>query len=190
VRKKDTEIISLLKKSFRFFLELDHETPLPIRNLYRSKPTLGNDRIAAAVGACSRFPGSDLLVIDAGTAITLDLVTADMTYHGGNISPGKSIRFRALHEFTANLPLVSAEEMQGKMGTDTESAITSGVLQGIIFELEGYINEQKKRYPDLKVVLSGGDAIIFDKMLKNTIFVDSNLNLYGLQRILEYNAEG
>ena len=149
-----------------------------------------HDRIAAAVGAWARFPGSDLLVIDAGTAITIDLVRADHTYLGGNISPGTSMRFRALHEFTANLPLVKTEGRPGMMGEDTGSAIRSGVVRGIVFELQGYINEQKIRYPDLKVVMTGGDAKIFEKMLKNTIFVDSNLNLYGLQRILEYNADG
>ena len=190
VRQKDPDMVALLEKSFGLFLVLDHNTPLPIQNLYRSKSTLGYDRIAAAVGASIRFPGSDLLVIDAGTAITIDLVTADKAYHGGNISPGKSMRFRALHEFTENLPLVRSVDTPGLMGRDTEGAIASGVLNGIIFELDGYINEQKRRYPDLKVVLTGGDAKIFDKMLKNSIFVDSNLNMFGLHRILEYNAEG
>ena len=190
VRQKDPDMISLLKETFGFFLVLDHNTPLPIRNLYKSKSTLGYDRIAAAVGASFRFPGSDLLVVDAGTAITIDLVTADKAYHGGNISPGTSLRFRSLHEFTENLPLVTADESPGLMGSDTEGAIASGVLNGIIFELNGYINEQKKRYPDLKVVMTGGDAKIFDKMLKKSIFVDSNLNMFGLHRILEYNAEG
>ena len=168
VRKKDLEMVSLLEKSCGFFLLLDHKTSLPIRNLYRSKSTLGYDRIAAAVGACTRFPGSDLLVIDAGTAITIDMVTADRAYHGGNISPGTSMRFRALHEFTDNLPLVTNYNTPPLMGSDTEGAIASGVLNGIIFELDGYISEQKKRYPDLKAVMTGGDAKIFDKMLKNS----------------------
>ena len=190
VRQKDPDMISLLEKSFGYFLVLDHNTPIPISNLYRSKSTLGYDRIAAAVGASIRFPGSDLLVIDAGTAITIDLVTADKAYHGGNISPGTSLRFRALHEFTENLPLVRSYDIPGRMGTDTEGAIAAGVMNGIILELDGYINEQKLRYPDLKVVMTGGDAKIFDKMLKNSIFVDSNLNMFGLHRILEYNAEG
>ena len=189
VRKEDAVLIAQLRDSCRFFLMLDHNTPIPIQNHYKSKSTLGYDRIAAAVGASSLFPGQNLLVIDAGTAITIDLLTSDNSYLGGNISPGFELRFRALHEFTENLPLIKGGQPSELMGSDTESAIVSGVVNGIIFELIGYINEQKLRYPDLKVVMTGGDANIFDKKLKNSIFVDSNLNLYGLHRILEYNAE-
>lgn len=190
VRKEDPELSAMLDGSFSTFLKLDHNTPLPIRNLYRSTSTLGYDRIAAAVGAGALFPGKNVLIIDTGTAITIDLLTADDSYLGGNISPGVSMRFRALHEFTENLPMVDAAWPAGEMGRDTTEAIRSGVLNGIVFELDGYITRQKTRYPDLKVVMTGGDAEIFDKRLKNSIFVDSNLNLYGLHRILEYNAEG
>ena len=189
VRKEDPGLIALMRDSFSLFLLLDHNTPVPIQNQYHSKSTLGYDRIAAAVGASYLFPCQNLLVIDAGTAITIDLVTSDNAYLGGNISPGLTLRFRSLHEFTDNLPLVHGNESSELMSRDTESAIASGVINGIIFELEGYINEQKLRYSDLKVVMTGGDAIIFVKKLKNSIFVDSNLNLFGLHRILEYNAE-
>jgi type III pantothenate kinase len=190
VRKEDPVLKSLLRESVGFFLPLDRNTPLPIKNLYRSKSTLGYDRIAAAVGANARFPEQDLLVIDAGTAITIDLVTADNAYLGGNISPGLSLRFRALNEFTDNLPLVKGDHISEYLGSNTESAIVSGVLNGIIYELDGYINELKSRYSDLRVIMTGGDVKIFDKKLKNSIFVDSKLNLFGLHRILQYNAEG
>jgi type III pantothenate kinase len=190
VKKKDSKLISILHERIEFFLLLDHNTSLPIRNLYKSKSTLGYDRIASAVGANKLFPDCNLLIIDVGTAITIDIVSADNAYLGGNISPGLSLRFRSLHEFTDNLPLVHWEESSGLMGIDTDSAILSGVLNGIIFELQGYIDRQKLRYSDLKVLMTGGDAKIFDKKLKNSIFVDSNLNLFGLHRILDYNAEG
>ena len=190
VKKKDSELISMLNERIGYFLLLDHDTPLPIRNLYKSKSTLGYDRIASAVGASKLFPGRNLLIIDVGTAITIDIVSADNAYLGGNISPGLSLRFRSLHDFTDNLPLVNWEESSELMGKDTESAILSGVLNGIIFELQGYIERLKLRYSDLKVLMTGGDAKIFDKKLKKTIFVDSNLNLFGLHRILDYNAEG
>ncbi len=189
VRKEDPGFISLLKESFRFCMVLDHRTRLPIRNLYRSKSTLGYDRIAAAVAANFRFPGRNILVIDAGTAITIDFVSADNTYRGGNISPGLNLRFRALNEFTDNLPLLEPAETYDLVGRDTDGAIVSGVLMGIVFELDRYIDEQKKRYTDLKVILTGGDAKVFDKKLKKPIFVDSDLNLFGLHRILEYNAD-
>ena len=99
------------------------------------------------------------------------------------------MRFRALHEFTGRLPQVEAAVQEVWLGADTESAIRAGVQQGIIFELDGYINEQKKRYPRLQVMMTGGDAVFFDKKLKNSIFVDLNLNLFGLHRILQYNVE-
>ena len=171
------------------YLLLDHQTPLPIRNRYLTKETLGYDRIAAAVEASARFPGQDILIIDAGTAITIDFVNSENEFLGGNISPGLLMRYRALHEFTGKLPLVEPADQDALLGDDTEGAIRAGVQNGIIFELDGYINEQKKRYPRLQILMTGGDAVFFDKNLKNYIFVDLNLNLFGLHRILEYNVE-
>ena len=189
VRKNESGLMAFLKEQAGFFLYLDHRTPLPIKNLYGSKTTLGYDRIAAAVGANFLFRDKDLLIIDMGTAITIDIVSADNAFRGGNISPGSAMRFRALHEFTDNLPLVKDKPRTAYPGVDTEGAIASGVQDGIVFELDGYINTLKIRYPELKVVMTGGDANVFAGKLKNSIFVDSNLNLLGLHRILEFNAE-
>lgn len=188
VRKDDAGYTVSLEKAGIQVMMLDYRTPLPLTNRYRSLSTLGRDRIAAAVGANSRFPGQNLLVIDAGTAITIDFVSSGNEYLGGNISPGLSMRFRSLHEFTDNLPLLAQSNFEDLLGDDTESAIRAGVQHGIIFEMDEYINRQKKRYPDLQVILTGGDAMFFDKKLKNSIFVDLNLNLYGLHRILDYNV--
>lgn len=188
VRKDDSGITPALEKAGIQVIMLDNHTPLPMANRYRSGTTLGRDRIAAAVGANTKFPGQNLLIIDAGTAITIDFVSSGNEYMGGNISPGLSMRFRSLHEFTDNLPLVAPNGTEDLLGYDTESAIRAGVQHGIIFELDEYIKRQKNRYPDLRVIITGGDAMFFDKKLKNSIFVDLNLNLYGLHRILDYNV--
>jgi type III pantothenate kinase len=188
VRKTSPSFAGLLREKGISLLTLDHRTPLPIRNLYRSKETLGYDRIAAAVEASERFPDKDVLIIDAGTAITIDFINARKEFTGGNISPGLQMRFRSLHEFTGRLPLVEPGDPGTLLGEDTEGAIRAGVQNGIVYELDGYINEQKKRYPHLRVLMTGGDAVFFDKKLKSTIFVDLNLNLFGLHRILEYNV--
>ncbi|MFP4059946.1 MAG: type III pantothenate kinase [Bacteroidota bacterium] len=182
------ELKNVKKHPFKI-LFLDHQTPVPIENLYRGKSTLGYDRLAAAVGASNIFPLANVLVIDAGTAITYDFINDKNQYLGGNISPGIETRFKALHQFTGRLPLVKINDNYMEIGDKTEEAIRSGVQQGVIFEVEGYINHFKEKFSDLKIVVSGGDAIFFDKRLKNSIFVNQNLVLTGLNRILEYNAE-
>jgi len=189
VRMDRPSFAGLLRDRGVRVLLLDHLTPLPIKNCYATKETLGYDRIAAAVEANARFPGQDILIIDMGTAITVDFINSENEFLGGNISPGLLMRFRSLHEYTGRLPLVEPADQDALLGDDTEHAIRAGVQNGIIFELDGYINEQKKRYPRLQVLMTGGDAVFFDKKLKNSIFVDLNLNLNGLHRILEYNVE-
>ncbi len=182
------EISDYLRTTFDFFLELDHNTALPISNLYETPATLGYDRIADAVGANTIFPGKNVLVIDAGTAITIDLVTQDAKFIGGNISPGAGTRARALNTFTDRLPRVDLEGEYPLLGRKTEEAIRAGILNGIVFELEGYIHRLSGEYDDLQIILTGGDANYFDKKLNYSIFVHSYLNLTGLNRILDYNA--
>lgn len=187
VRTYPEEIRSFLCSSFPRFIEFGHQTPVPIVNLYQSPHTLGYDRLASAIGASSLFPGENLLVIDAGTAVTYDLVTAENQFLGGNISPGLETRFRALHQFTGKLPLVSPKTDFPAMGTDTESAIRAGVQLGMIFEMERTIGYFNTIHKNLKVVLTGGDARFFEKTIKNPIFVQFNLALFGLNKVLEYN---
>jgi type III pantothenate kinase len=181
------EISDYLASILNFFIELDHHTPLPIKNLYLSRETLGYDRIADAVGAHTIFPDYNVLIIDAGTAITIDLITNKGEFLGGNISPGVNLRARALHKFTSKLPLVQFNREPELLAKTTEDAIISGILNGAVFEIDGYISELKKDYKNLKIILTGGDIKHFDKKLKNSIFVDSNLNLTGLNKILDYN---
>ncbi len=170
-------------------LWLDQHTPLPVENLYETPQTLGYDRMAAVVGAYDQFPGRDILVIDAGTCITYEFVDAMGRYHGGNISPGLQMRFKALHHFTNRLPLVEAEGRLLPMGKDTDTAIRAGVLRGIEHEIVGYIQSMRIKYPELLVFLTGGDNFSFDANIKSIIFADKFLVLKGLNRILTYNND-
>ena len=170
-------------------LWLDEKTPLPVENLYETPKTLGYDRMAAVVGAYEQFPGKDMLVIDAGTCITYEFIDAAGRYHGGNISPGMQMRFKALHQFTGKLPMVSSEGRCPEMGKDTDTAIRAGVLKGMEYEISGYIVALKHKYPQLLVFLTGGDDFSFDTNLKSIIFADRFLVLKGLNRILNYNND-
>jgi type III pantothenate kinase len=187
VRKRDAALIGFLKEKLRKTIELSEKTPIPIKNLYRSPSTLGDDRLAAAVGANSIYPDENILVIDIGSAITIDYVNNKNEFLGGNISPGMMMRFRALNEFTANLPMEYPRENIDLLGSDTSGAIISGVENGIIFELEGYIHELTGHVKNLKVIMTGGDADFFAVKIKHQVTVDVSLTLVGLNTILEYN---
>ena len=168
-------------------LEFTYRTPVPIRNLYRTPQTLGMDRLAAVVAAYTQRPECPALVIDAGTCITYDYIDELGQYHGGNISPGVEMRFKALHTFTDKLPHVAASGETPAYGNSTETAIRAGVIRGIEHEIRGYIEQLKKNYPSLLVFLTGGNEFSFDTNLKSGIFADGFLVLKGLNRILEYN---
>ncbi len=163
-------------------------TPVPhLRNHYESAQTLGPDRLAAAVGAAMQKPGSPLLIFDVGTCLTIDFVDAEGNYLGGNISPGMDMRLKAMNEFTAHLPLASAEGAESTLGTNTMSALRNGAYEGLRLEIEGYIRTYLVKYPRLFVFLTGGTAISLDSKLKNTIFADEILVARGLNAILEHN---
>lgn len=183
----DPDVLEQLKKLPFPILWLDENTSLPVVNLYESPKTLGYDRIAAVVGAYDQYPGRNILVIDAGTAITYEFIDAAGQYQGGNISPGVNMRFKALNQYTSRLPLVSPEGRRLAMGKDTETAIRAGVMEGVKYEIQGYIMSLMHKYPELLVFLTGGDEFSFDSKLKNIIFADRFLVLKGLNRILNYN---
>ena len=184
-----TERVESRLSSLPFYcLRMDSSTLLPIANLYETPETLGNDRLAAVVGANCMFPGRDILVIDAGTCITYDFVDASAQYHGGNISPGLAMRFKALNAFTSRLPLVESDGRLPECGKDTETAIRVGVMKGLEMEINGYISQYESKYPGLLFFLTGGDSFSFEVHSKNEIFADKFLVLKGLNRILEYNA--
>jgi len=177
-----------LRKQFEV-LVLDSNVKLPFKNLYATPKTLGVDRMALASASVSQFPDANVLIIDAGTCITYDFITSQNEYLGGAISPGMRLRYQALHNLTANLPLLDTEMPKDLIGNSTSSAIHSGVVHGILKEVDGIIGEYQKKYPDLTVILTGGDANFLSNQLKNSIFANSNFLLEGLNFILEFNSD-
>ena len=189
VIETNKELFACLENRLELFFFFDDKIRLPIEIRYQTPETLGRDRIAVAVGAYYLQPNKDILVIDAGTAITFDVVESAGIYLGGNISPGMSTRLRSLNQYTSRLPLVEESDIVPLLGTSTETAILAGVVTGIVYEMDGYINELQSKYPDIYVFLTGGHAFYFEKRLKNTIFANRKIGLIGLNRILEYNVE-
>jgi type III pantothenate kinase len=169
-------------------IHLTHETPLPFNWEYKSKSTIGKDRLAAIAGAMQLYPNENVLVIDAGTAITYEFLSKTGLYKGGNISPGLNMRLKALHHFTSRLPLIEKIDSPPFIGDSTKTAIESGVLNGILHEIDGLITTSINKEKVSKIIITGGDAEFFARKLKNPIFVHSNIVLTGLNRILEHNA--
>ena len=172
------------------FLFLTRQTAIPITNKYGTPDTLGVDRKAASVGARTMFAEGNLLSIDLGSCITYDFLNEKNEFLGGAISPGLKMRFQAMHQMTARLPLVELVENQkiNIIGDRTESGLQSGVYHGILFEMEGFIAAYLQQHQDLKVIICGGDSKFFETLTKDHIFVIPNLVLYGLNRILTYNV--
>lgn len=169
-------------------IHISSSTPIPIENLYLTKDTLGVDRLANAVAANSIFPQRNVLVVDCGTCVKYDFVNHKNQYLGGSISPGLQMRFKALNQFTGKLPLLKPEAHPSLIGDSTETAITSGVINGLVAEIKGVIKSYTSIYENLTVILTGGDASFFDKELKSNIFVEPTLTLIGLNEILLYNT--
>ena len=171
------------------YMVLSPDLTVPIRNLYKTPSTLGADRLAAAVGAMVLFPNQNNLVIDMGTCITLDFVNSSGEYLGGAIMPGISMKFKALHTFTDKLPLLSFDNSDsvGIVGDDTRSSILTGVINGTIMELEGFVERYVEKFGKMNIIFTGGDAIYFEKRVKFPNFADSNLLLVGLNKILNAN---
>lgn len=182
------ENIDVFLKQHTRFIKLSHETKMPVSLKYLTPETLGRDRIATAAAAVDLFPGNNCLVIDAGTSITYDIITAEKEFLGGGISPGISMRFKALHNFTARLPLMKKQPIDYLIGKNTEQSILSGVINGTTGEMVYIIDNYQKNYPDLQVLLTGGDAPFFETRLNYKIFVVPNLVLRGLNKILNYNV--
>lgn len=170
-------------------LQLTSELPVAFINRYESPKTLGVDRIALVSAAYEQYPKTSVLVVDLGTCITYDIIDADGVYYGGAISPGIKMRYQSMHTFTDKLPLLVPSKQVHLTGVNTNQSMHSGVLLGVAYEIEGYINAYRKDYPDLTVVLTGGDADFLHDNIKNDIFVHTNLLLEGLLYILKYNKD-
>ncbi len=168
-------------------LNLTHLTKVPFINKYASPETLGIDRIALVSAAAKQYPKIDVLIIDAGTCITYDFLTSENKYLGGAISPGISLRYKSLHTYTEKLPLLDANIPTDIIGNTTNTAIHSGVVNGVLYEIDGFIEDYKMKWDNLTVILTGGDAHFLRDSIKNDIFANSNFLLEGLNHILEYN---
>ncbi len=190
VRKRNDHLGDLFQDKFRF-IEFNNEVQIPFINSYQTPETLGKDRIAAVAGASELFPEINVLSIDAGTCITYDMLTKKAEYLGGGISPGIQMRFNALHTFTGKLPLINPEYEHevSLIGKTTKDAILSGVQRAVLAEVDGIIDQYKVGFPDLKILITGGDYKYFDKYLKNNIFACPNLVLIGLKKILDFNEK-
>ena len=186
VKLMDSEILSIIDHYDA--LVFSEETPIPVTNKYKTPSTLGKDRLALVVGAYAVYPNQDILVFDAGTCLTMDFINKKGEYIGGRISPGINMRYRALHNFTDNLPLITQEKTVEFIGSDTRSSIISGVQQGVLAEIRSMISEYSSKKSDIVFIITGGDCFFFEKELKNTIFAKPNLILYGLNEILDFNV--
>ncbi len=163
---------------------------LPITLLYKTPETLGSDRLASALAATVFFPKENTLVINAGTCLTTDFVTEKGEYLGGSIAPGLQMRLKAMHHFTGKLPLIELNESITDLpGQTTESSMLAGVTTGMVAEIDGLIEIWRKNISFFNVILSGGDAIFFDKKLKNRIFAVDNVVLHGLNLMLKHNVQ-
>jgi len=181
-------IIDIATLDIPFVYVLSHHTKLPFKNEYETPETLGADRIAAVAGAFYMYPGRNVLIIDAGSAVTYDYLSGK-TYKGGNISPGLSMRFKALHRFTKRLPHVSTTEKINSPGKNTLEAITAGVINGLIYEINEYIRTFEEKNIDFMVLLTGGDSGYLKERLSYKVSYQPDLVLAGLNYILEYNEK-
>jgi type III pantothenate kinase len=187
VKKLPPYISDLFFANIAFVHVLSHKSKLPFKIEYESPETLGTDRIAAVAGAFDLFPGAEILVIDAGTAITFDFLSGNI-YKGGNISPGITMRFKALNKFTGKLPLVSSTDNFTSPGRNTIDAITAGVITGVTYEINEYIRTFEKKQTDFKIILTGGDSGYLKDKINHQLSYMPDIVIDGLNNILEYNA--
>lgn len=180
------------KQSFRVFENqlkvhfVSHEDLFPFVNNYGTPKTLGIDRMVLAAGATLLYPGQNRLVIDAGTCVTYDFVDENNVYQGGAISPGLRLRYESMHNYTAKLPLLTLQNPESFIGKSTAASMHSGVVNGLVYEIDGFIDEYKTGCSKIIIILTGGDAEFLAKRLKNTIFANSNFLLESLNQTFQY----
>ena len=182
-----SDFLSFLSEKNVFFISKDIK--FPFENKYDTPNTLGIDRLVLAAGAVLQFPNQNRLIIDAGTCITYDFVDNNNNYFGGAISPGVRLRYESLHNYTAKLPFLSKENPAKTIGSSTSESIHSGVINGISFEIDGFINAVLDKNDKFIIILTGGDSDFLAKRLKNTIFANSNFLLESLNQIFQYNQK-
>lgn len=182
-------LVELWLKKKTFFISLDYQTPIPIQNDYQTPQTLGNDRLAAAVGAFALYPNQNCLIVDAGTCITYEFISAKSVYKGGSIAPGLMMRFRSMHKFTAKLPLIKKQRLESFIGFNTETSIRTGAQLGLCLEVEGFYRKYEQTFGDTQLILTGGDADIIAQYIEQQAIINKDIVLIGLHKILDYNVE-
>ena len=188
VSLSEDDDILWLKKQIHV-IEINSETKFPFKNVYSTPKTLGIDRMVLAAGAVIEYPNQNILIIDAGTCITYDFITNKNEYLGGAISPGLSMRYKALHDYTAKLPLLENNPPESFIGNSTNQSIYSGVVNGLCYEIEGFISEYSVKNEQFTIILTGGDAIFLANRLKSTIFADENFLLKSLHQLYTYSLQ-
>ena len=188
VGNRDNEALNFVSKSVAIHY-ITRDSKFPFQNNYATPQTLGIDRMVLVAGAALQFPDYYKLIIDAGTCVTYDFIDENNVYQGGAISPGVRLRYESMHNFTANLPLLSIEEPENIIGNSTNQSLHSGVINGLRFEIEGYVNELITKNKKFIIILTGGDAIFLAKPLKNTIFANSNFLLESLNSLYQYQIK-
>ena len=195
---KDLVIASVENIDEKMFLYIEkkveihfitHESRFPFTNLYATPTTLGVDRMILATNAVLQFPNQNRLVIDAGTCITYDFIDEKDNYLGGAISPGIRLRYESLHQQTAKLPLLTKNNPESFIGNSTNESIHSGIINGVVLEIDGFISLYKTQYNKFIIILTGGDTEFLAMQLKNTIFANSNFLLEGLNQTFQYNQK-
>ena len=188
VGKADKDLFLNFKNELDVWF-ISHEDVFPFVNNYATPKTLGIDRMVLAAGATLQFKGQNRLIIDAGTCVTYDFVDENDVYHGGAISPGLRLRYESLHNFTEKLPLLQVNNPKHFIGDSTAEAIHSGIVNGLVYEIRGFVDEYKSKHTNFIIILTGGDSEFLAKRLKNTIFANSNFLLESLNRIFQYKIE-
>lgn len=194
----EAAVVNTLSRCSQHFVLFDHMTPVPIVNTYDTPETLGQDRLAAAVGAKHLCPNENLLIIDAGSAITYDYVSEQGEFVGGNIAPGLKMRFTILQRMTKKLPLVEVEdnELIPLFGKNTRDAIAAGVIRGVAYEVKGYMRTMREKVPHFRTFLTGGNApyvlanVRSSRTEEREMIFEKHLVLIGLNEILVFNKTG
>jgi type III pantothenate kinase len=188
VRKTDEKALLFLENRLKVEW-ITRKSLFPFKNKYKTPTSLGIDRMILASGAVLQFPNQNRLVIDAGTCITYDFIDYQNKYIGGAISLGLRLRYKALHNFTAKLPLLETKDPDQYIGSSTAESLHSGVVNGLLYEIEGFLKRYEADYSKFTIILTGGDAVFLAKRLKNTIFANSNFLLESLHHTYQYKIK-
>ena len=188
VSESNNKLIELLSNKTNL-IKFNSSLKVPFKNCYQTKNTLGKDRIALVSNASKEYPKENVLLIDLGSCITFDFLNSKNEYLGGSISPGLSMRYKSLNSYTANLPLINPKEIDYYIGRNTEDSIHSGIINGIVGELNSAIDKYKSQFKEIRIILTGGDSKFLFNRIKNSIFANSNFLILGLNFLIELNKK-